>query len=96
MSGATDAAETLEPVPLFRDLNQRQLKRLAGLCNESAFAAGTTVLKQGQMSGITFFVIVEGEATVTVDGAHVTRLGRGQHFGELALISEGLRSQTKS
>jgi CRP-like cAMP-binding protein len=24
----------------------------------------------------------------------VTRLGRGQHFGELALISEGLRSAT--
>ena len=89
-----DHAETLRWVPLFRDLNQRQLKRLARVCEEASFPAGTTVMRQGQRTGITFFVIVEGEALVTVDGTDVARLGPGQHFGELALISEGLRSAT--
>jgi CRP-like cAMP-binding protein len=89
-----DHAETLKWVPLFRDLNQRQLKRLSRLCEEASFTAGTTVMAQGQRTGITFFVIVEGEALVSVDGTDVARLGPGQHFGELALISEGLRSAT--
>jgi CRP-like cAMP-binding protein len=46
------------------------------------------------MSGVDFFVIVEGEVSVTVDGKEVARLGRGDHFGELALIGERERTST--
>ena len=46
------------------------------------------------MSGIGFFVITEGVASVRVDGREVATLGPGAHFGELALISEGLRTAT--
>lgn len=84
----------LKQVPLFSDLNQRQLKRLARLCKETPFPAGATVVQQGQMSGVGFFVIAEGEASVVVDGAGVGRLGPNDHFGELALITEGVRTAT--
>ena len=40
------------------------------------------------MSGIDCFVIAEGEAAVKVDGAEVDRLGPGDYFGELALVTE--------
>ena len=46
------------------------------------------------MSGVAFFVIAEGEAAVIVDGARVDTIGPGDHFGELAMISEGERMAT--
>ena len=39
------------------------------------------------MSGVAFFVIAEGQAAVIVDGARVDTMGPGDHFGELAMIS---------
>jgi glutaminase len=46
------------------------------------------------MSGVGFFVITDGEAAVSVGGKTVARLGPGDHFGELALISESERTAT--
>ena len=91
MAAPTDQ---LKRVPLFSDLNQRQLKRVARDFRDRRFKAGTSVVKQGEMSGIGFFIISEGEASVVVDGREVARLGPGDHFGELAVISEGTRSAT--
>jgi CRP/FNR family transcriptional regulator, cyclic AMP receptor protein len=89
-----DAADTLQQVPFFSCLNQRQVKRLAAKFNERRFSPGTSVVQEGKMSGIGFFVITDGEATVTVDGNEVGRLGPGDHFGELALIAERERTAT--
>src|SRR5262249_43495067 len=46
------------------------------------------------MSGVGFFVVAEGEAVVTIAGKELTPLGPGDHFGELALITERERSAT--
>jgi CRP-like cAMP-binding protein len=46
------------------------------------------------MSGAGFFVVAEGEAAVSVAGAEVARLRPGDHFGELALITESERTAT--
>lgn len=88
------SAEALARVPLFADLGQRQLKRLARLCKERTFEPGRAVVKQGQMSGVGFFVIADGEASVWVDDREVTRIGPGAYFGELALISKTVRTAT--
>ena len=87
-------AVELQHVPLFSCLSQRQLKRLERRFQEREFAAGRPVVKQGEMSGVGFFVISDGEASVQVDGETVKRLGPGDHFGELALISEQVRTAT--
>jgi CRP/FNR family transcriptional regulator, cyclic AMP receptor protein len=86
--------ELLEKVSLFSGLNQRQLKRLARDFKERDFKPGTTPLKEGHMSGVGFFVITEGEASVSRDGKEVARLGAGDHFGELGLISDRARTAT--
>jgi len=86
--------DVLQKVPLFAELNQRQLKRLARDFRERRFKEGTSIVRQDEMSGIGFFVITEGVASVRVDGREVATLGPGDHFGELALISEGVRTAT--
>ena len=48
------------------------------------------------MSGVGFFIITEGEATVNIGGRDVRTLGPGDHFGELALISGRERVATVS
>jgi CRP/FNR family transcriptional regulator, cyclic AMP receptor protein len=87
-------ADDLKQVPLFSSLNQRQLKRLSRDFRERTFVPGTTPLRQGHMSGIGFFVITEGEASVSIDGREVARLGPGDHFGEFGLIGQRPRMAT--
>jgi CRP-like cAMP-binding protein len=87
-------ADDLKKVPLFSGLSQRQLKRLSRDFKERDFKPGTTPVRQGRMSGVGFFVITEGEASVSVDGTERARLGPGDYFGELGLISERARTAT--
>lgn len=87
-------ADELQEVPLFSGLGQRQLKKLARGFKERKFAPGRTVVREGHMDGVGFFVIADGTATVTVEGTEVATLGPGDHFGELAMISERERGAT--
>jgi CRP-like cAMP-binding protein len=87
-------AEDLKRVPLFSDLSQRQLRRLTKDFSERRVPTGTLLAKQGEMSGVAFFVIAEGEAAVIVDGTRVASLGPGDYFGELAMISQRERIAT--
>lgn len=87
-------ADDLKRVPLFSALNERQRRKLARLFRERDIAPGTAVVTEGRMSGVGFFVVAEGEASVTIDGGEVARLGPGDHFGELALIAERERTAT--
>jgi CRP-like cAMP-binding protein len=85
-------ADDLKQVPLFSGLNKRQLSQLAKDFKERRVKAGVELVKQGEMSGIDCFVIAEGEASVQVGGREVAHLGPGDHFGELALVTEHVRS----
>ena len=86
--------EELQQVPLFSGLNQRQLKKLARGFKERSVGPGVSLVREGQMSGVGFFVIVEGTASVSVKGTTLTCLGPGDYFGELAMISEQVRTAT--
>jgi CRP/FNR family transcriptional regulator, cyclic AMP receptor protein len=90
----SDAVEALERVPLFTDLSDRQLRKLAGKLKSREFSPGTTVVREGAMSGIGFFIVVSGEARVTDDGREVAKLGPGDYFGELGLIAGRERTAT--
>jgi CRP-like cAMP-binding protein len=85
------SAESLKQVPLFKDLSSRDLKHLAQAMNERTYAAGRELTTEGE-SGLGFFVVADGTATVTVDGVKRRELGPGDHFGEMALIDGGTRS----
>jgi CRP/FNR family cyclic AMP-dependent transcriptional regulator len=83
--------EVLTRVPLFADLDKRELDQLATLMHERRFPEGATVTREGD-SGAGFFVIADGNAEVSVGGERRSTLGPGDYFGEIALIDEGTRT----
>jgi CRP/FNR family cyclic AMP-dependent transcriptional regulator len=85
------AVDALRQVPLFQDFDDEDLERLARQMKERTFPEGAAVTTEGD-TGAGFFVIAEGNATVSVAGEQKTTLGPGDHFGEIALIDEGVRS----
>jgi CRP-like cAMP-binding protein len=90
----TAATDDLKRVPLFAELDGKQLKKLAARFRERTVGPGTRVTTEGEMSGVGFFVVGDGEAAVSVGGNEVKTLGPGDHFGELALVSERERTAT--
>lgn len=90
---ATDRMELLRHVPLFADLDRGELESIASTLRERTFGAGETVLSEGH-AGVGFFVIVDGEARVTVRDEERARLGPGDYFGEIALIAGSERTAT--
>jgi phosphoenolpyruvate synthase/pyruvate phosphate dikinase len=85
--------EIIEQVPLFTGLSEGDVTQIASMFKERRFPAGETITKEG-VGAAAFFVIESGEATVSVRGKQVRTLGRGDYFGEIALIDEGARSAT--
>jgi CRP-like cAMP-binding protein len=85
--------EVLRRVPLFADLDDDELARVAGVFKERRFPAGETVIKQDS-GAAAFFVIDAGEAEVFVDGESKRVLEPGDYFGEMALIDAGTRTAT--
>ena len=85
--------EMLKKVPLFADLDNRELQQIANSMRERRFRAGDTVTQEGA-GGVGFFVVEEGQADVTVGGQAKGSVGPGDYFGEIALINESPRTAT--
>lgn len=85
--------ELLRRVPIFSDLDKRELEGLANSLKERTFRAGETITSEGE-SAVGFFVIQDGDAKVTVGGQERGRLGAGDYFGEIALIAQTGRTAT--
>jgi CRP-like cAMP-binding protein len=86
---------TLSDIDLFHGLSPKVLSHIAEGGHEATYAAGTTVIVQGDSvtgfkafspAGVEMHVILEGNARVDIDGVTHNVLGPGQYFGEIALI----------
>jgi CRP-like cAMP-binding protein len=80
-----DLAQNLSRFNLFVDLGRPQLEAIADTDWERWYSAGERVLRRG-MSGSGFYVVLEGEATVHMDGKERSRLRAGDFFGEVSTL----------
>ena len=86
-----DVQEAIQNAPVFAHLTKKDIKQLAAVLTARSFPAGTVVIEQGT-PGVGFFLIASGSAAVTVGGRPKNVMGAGEHFGEIALIDDGLRA----
>jgi CRP-like cAMP-binding protein len=77
--------DTLAGISLFADLSSPQIESVAHAFSEEWHPAGQRVLRQG-FGGTGLFIIVDGEASVQVNGEERARLGRGEFFGEVSVL----------
>lgn len=94
----------LKQSDIFYQFTQTQLELVANLCQEKNYTSGETIFEENSTSK-ELYVIVQGEVDIIVNpgivGAagksekiSIATLRRGQSFGEVALVDEGLRSAT--
>jgi CRP-like cAMP-binding protein len=86
MEARPEIVERLSQLALFADLTRPQVEAVAHTFEEEVFAEGQRVLRQG-LSGGAFYLILDGEASVQVDGGERARLGRGDFFGEISVLT---------
>jgi CRP-like cAMP-binding protein len=82
--------DALAKAPLFAALSRQELGELAKATEDLEVEEGKTLTREGEL-GREFFVIVDGEVSVTQDGNEIRRLGPGDFFGEIALIYDNAR-----
>ena len=90
------AVELLKSVALFSDLEEAELERFSHVAVPRSFPAGTRVFHEGDNSDACY-IVKEGTFRVTrehSDGRAITlaTLGRGEIFGELAMLDGDKRS----
>jgi CRP-like cAMP-binding protein len=85
--------ELLARVELFEGLSKADLRRVYGLSKEMRFEPGEDVITQGGAGG-RFYLVIEGEAVVSIDGRPTVDLHSGDYFGEMSLIDGDRRSAT--
>ena len=77
--------ESLASFALFADLGRPELQAVSHTFEEESFAEGQRILRQG-FGGTGFYVILQGEAAVVIDGQERARLSRGDFFGEISIL----------
>ena len=75
MAEHQELIDTIAGFALFADIPGPRLAAIVHLFEETAFAEGEKVLRQG-LAGSAFYIILDGEAAIVIDGDERARLGR--------------------
>ena len=85
--------KAISRVPLFAHLSKREREFIAKEGDEVRVPAGKTLTRQDR-AGDTFYVLLDGEAEVKVDGKRRRVLKPGDFFGEISMLDRGLATAT--
>ena len=83
--------EHLAKVPLFSACSTKELQTIARASDDVEVSKGKVLVEEGK-PGHEFFLILDGTASVKRGKKEIAKLGKGQYFGELALLDRGPRS----
>ncbi|MDZ4670699.1 MAG: cyclic nucleotide-binding domain-containing protein [Phototrophicales bacterium] len=92
----------LKQADIFDELTNTQLELIASICTDRHYQANDIIFEENT-PGDELYVIASGEVGIEVDpalvgkepssGSHIIAvLRRGQSFGEVSLVDQGLRS----
>ncbi len=85
--------DALSKVPLFATLSKHELEFVASRADEVDAPVGKFLTTQGE-PGDTFYVLLDGEARVDIDGNLRRTLVPGDFFGEISMLDRGLGTAT--
>ena len=91
LSAAKGLTNVLAEVPIFTDLSQRHLRKVASASRLVRFHEGASIIREGT-PGDALYVLVDGEVSVHRRGLPTLTLGIGSFFGEMALFDDSPRS----
>jgi len=88
--------DLLTPIPLFADLSDDELTKIAELCESKSYESGEYIFREGE-PGNRLFIIVDGGVRISreIPGAGEEALAvlkRGALFGEMAVFDRSERS----
>jgi CRP-like cAMP-binding protein len=81
----TQLTDELASFTIFADLSAPEREAIVHTFDEQRFTEGQRVLRQG-FTGTGFYVILDGQAAVRIDGKERATLARGDFFGELSIL----------
>ncbi|MEA2632611.1 MAG: family transcriptional regulator, cyclic receptor protein [Chloroflexota bacterium] len=85
MATQDEIADTLAGFSLFAELSNAELQQVAHTFDEAVYPEGERIIRQG-LSGSAFYIILDGDAAIIVDGEQRATLGRGEFFGEVSIL----------
>ena len=85
--------DALSKVPLFARCSQKELEFLVTRTDEVDVPAGRTLITQGRAAD-SFYLLLDGQATVQVDGRDRPALEPGSFFGEISMLDRGPATAT--
>lgn len=89
----SEQMDTLKKVPLFAHLSKRDLNQITRHMDQVRFKAGKVLVKEGEL-GREFLILLKGEVRVKRKGRTIRKMSKGSYFGEISMISPGLRTAT--
>jgi CRP-like cAMP-binding protein len=85
MATQQEIADTLAGFSLFGELSSAELQQVAHTFDEAVYPEGERIIRQG-LTGSAFYIILDGDAAIIVDGEQRATLGRGEFFGEVSIL----------
>jgi CRP-like cAMP-binding protein len=90
-TGPDPVIEMLEKASLWSGLDRKNLRFIVKLSKERKYETGDAIVRKGEGT-VGFYLILDGSVEIRSDGTTLSKLGRGQFFGEMSVIDNQPRS----
>jgi CRP/FNR family transcriptional regulator, cyclic AMP receptor protein len=91
MLTSVDRLLFVRQVPIFKELRDDFIVRLASVMNELSYPANYTIFQQGQ-EGRSLYILVSGRVKVHIGDTKLAEVAKGNYFGEMAVFDTQPRS----
>jgi CRP/FNR family transcriptional regulator, cyclic AMP receptor protein len=91
MLNSVDRLLFVRQVPIFQELRDDFIVRLASVMDEISFPANYTIFRQGQQ-GRSLFIVISGKVKIHIDTQLLAEFPQGESFGEMSVFDAQPRS----